>query len=154
MKKWEIHDNLPKGNLTFCHYPIPAARQNGILPPKKEKMMRIFDWATVPGHPVRPGVTRKAFTGEGALLLITELGPGSVESPHTHPFEQLVFVLEGDVEFTLGDEKRAVSAGSVFRIPPGTPHGASARGEKRCHILAVYGPPRPDCLPLCDYQKE
>ncbi|MBI3127022.1 MAG: cupin domain-containing protein [Candidatus Tectomicrobia bacterium] len=116
--------------------------------------MQIFHWDSVPSHPVRPGVSRKVFTGEGAMLLITEFGPGSTESPHTHPFEQLVFVLEGDVEFTLGGEKRAVPAGSVFRIPPGTPHGASALGGKRCRVLAVYGPPREDVLKYCDYQKE
>lgn len=116
--------------------------------------MRIFNWETVPSHPVRPGVSRRVFTGEGAMLLITEFGAGSTEAPHTHPFEQLVFVLEGAAEFTLGEEKRAVAAGAVFRIPPGTPHGASALGGERCRILAVYGPPRQDCLPYCGYQKE
>jgi quercetin dioxygenase-like cupin family protein len=116
--------------------------------------MRIFNWETVPSYPVRPGVSRRVFTGEGAMLLITEFGAGSTESPHTHPFEQLVFVLEGEAEFTLGEEKRAVAAGAVFRIPPGTPHGASALGRERCRILAVYGPPRQDCLLYCGYQKE
>lgn len=116
--------------------------------------MRIFDWATIPSYPLRPGVRRKVFTGEGAMLLMTEMDSGSTEAPHTHSFEQLVFVVEGDVEFTLGDRAHAVSAGSVFRIPPGTPHGASARGGKPCRLLAVYGPPRADCIPCCGYQKE
>ncbi|MEK6711199.1 MAG: cupin domain-containing protein [Nitrospinota bacterium] len=116
--------------------------------------MRFYDWDTIPRHPLRPGVTRRVFTGEGAMMLVTEFDAGSTESPHTHPFEQLVFVIEGEVDFDLNGTLHPLSAGAVFRIPPGTPHGASARGARRCRVLAVYGPPRPDCLPYCDYQKE
>ena len=116
--------------------------------------MNTYAWDTIPATEVRPGVTRKVFTGDGSMLVMTEVYPGAVESPHTHPFEQLVFVVEGSANFTLGEEKFAVSAGDVYRVPPETPHGAEVTGEGPCRLLAVYGPPREDYFVHCEYQKK
>lgn len=114
---------------------------------------KVFDWKTIPAVEVRPGVNRKVFTGEGAMLVVTEVAPGSQEAPHTHPFEQLVHVLEGKVRFTFGEEALALGPGSVLRVPAGTPHGARVEGETPGRLLAIYGPPREDYLAQCAYQR-
>lgn len=121
---------------------------------KEELNMEVYDWNIIPGEEVRPGVVRQVFTGKGSMLVMTEVAPGFQESPHEHPFEQLVYVVEGNVRFTLGDKEMDIEAGSVFRVPPRTPHGAQVSGSKPCRLLAVYGPPREDYLPHCEYQKD
>ncbi|MDA1000653.1 MAG: cupin domain-containing protein [bacterium] len=116
--------------------------------------MNTYAWDTIPATEVRPGVTRKVFTGEGSMLVMTEVHPGANEAPHTHPFEQLVFVVEGNANFTLGEKKIAIAAGSVFRVPPETPHGAEVTSKGPCRLLAVYGPRREDYLIHCEYQEK
>jgi quercetin dioxygenase-like cupin family protein len=44
---------------------------------------------------VRPGVTRRSFSGEGATLAWGTLSPGHEPRPHTHPHEQIVYIVSG-----------------------------------------------------------
>lgn len=44
------------------------------------------NWADLPWTEVRPGVRRKAFTGEGATFAMNELQPHHEPRPHKHPF--------------------------------------------------------------------
>ena len=47
------------------------------------------NWADLPWTDVRPGVRRKAFTGEGATFAMNELQPHHEPRPHKHPYEQI-----------------------------------------------------------------
>ena len=70
-----------------------------------------------------------------ANLTIGELvmQDGSALRLHTHPTDEAIFLLEGQVEMVVGDEHRVVVAGHTLLAPPGTPHrlinnsGAPAR---------------------------
>jgi quercetin dioxygenase-like cupin family protein len=53
---------------------------------------------------VRPGVTRRSFSGAGATLAWGTLSPGHEPRPHTHPHEQIVYIVSGHGQFTVGDE--------------------------------------------------
>lgn len=50
------------------------------------------NWADLPWTDVRPGVRRKAFTGEGATFAMNELQPHHEPRPHKHPYEQIAYV--------------------------------------------------------------
>ena len=53
---------------------------------------------------VRHGVSRRVFTGDGATLAWTTLEPGHTPRPHSHDYEQIVYIVSGRVRFTVGDE--------------------------------------------------
>lgn len=73
--------------------------------------------------------------GEGFYLRVrdtrpVEAAPGDVEDEHTHSTDEVVFVLEGDATYFLGDRQaRIVRAGQVVRIPAGVPHRYENRSD-------------------------
>ena len=54
------------------------------------------------------GVVLKPMWGDKIMMNIVELAPGSEVPLHSHPNEQAGIVLEGEFEFTIGEEKKTV----------------------------------------------
>ena len=49
--------------------------------------------------------------------------PGTTVARHSHPTaEQMMWIVEGDVAMTVGDETRVLGAGDVVVINPGVEH--------------------------------
>jgi quercetin dioxygenase-like cupin family protein len=92
----------------------------------------------------RSGVTRRAFSGDNATLAFTTLEPGHEPNPHSHPHEQIVYVLSGELRFVVGDEEAIVSPGSMLVIPPDTVHWAQTIGSEPAIDLSVFSPRRED----------
>jgi quercetin dioxygenase-like cupin family protein len=92
----------------------------------------------------RPGVTRKSFSGEGATLAWGELTPGHEPRPHTHPHEQIVYIVSGHGTFTVGEETTDVKQGDMLVVPPGALHYAIAAGHEPMVDLSVFNPRRDD----------
>lgn len=56
---------------------------------------------------------------------------------HTHnEHDEVVQVLDGECDITVGDETRLLKKGGTFFVPKGTPHGVGGTGT----LLSVYGP--------------
>ena len=74
------------------------------------------------------------------IQTIVELGPGVTSSRHTHPGEEVVYVLEGapleyDVE---GTPPVTLKPGDVLFIPAGAVHAAKNVGNRKGAELATY----------------
>jgi mannose-6-phosphate isomerase-like protein (cupin superfamily) len=67
-----------------------------------------------------------------------EFGP---VDPHVHPdkFDSF-YILEGELEFTIGDETVRVGPGSFVAAPPGVCHGFRNPGPRRARFLNVHAP--------------
>ncbi len=71
--------------------------------------------------------------------MIVELEPGTTAPRHSHPGEEIIYVLEGTWEYTLeGKPPVIVKAGEVLFIPAGTIHSARNVGTGRGRELATY----------------
>ena len=90
----------------------------------------------------RPGVRRSVFSGDGATLAFTTLDPGHTARPHSHPHEQIVYVLAGEVLFVVGDEEVVLHAGDMLVVPPGVEHWAETLGEVPALDLSIFSPRR------------
>jgi quercetin dioxygenase-like cupin family protein len=76
---------------------------------------------------------REAVVGRGDFL------PGGAIGKHTHPGEELAYVLEGQVVMEVeGKEPVTLKAGEVFFIPAGVVHAAKNAGKVPARILATY----------------
>ena len=115
--------------------------------------VNVYRWSDLPREKVRPGVTRTAFRGDNALMVMNWLEPGMEKRPHSHPFEQLAFVVSGRVRFEIGDEVVECGAGEVVRIPPDVVHCGEALGDEVALNLDVFAPLREDYLHLTAYQE-
>lgn len=114
---------------------------------------RVYRWSDLPTEKVRPGVTRAGFRGDNALMVMNWLEPGMEVRPHSHPFEQLVYILQGRVRFTVGDEVVEVGAGEVLRIPPDVVHCGEPVGDETAVNLDIFAPVRDDYRHLTEYQE-
>ena len=88
-------------------------------------------------------VTARTFWGEKMLMSLVELPAHSVVPLHSHPHEQVGVVLEGEVDFTIGGEKRRLKVGDMWVIPGGVEHMVEA-GDKPARALDIFSPVRED----------
>ncbi len=116
--------------------------------------MKTYDWESLAWEEVRPGVRRKGFRSANALLVLNELQPGMEARPHSHPFEQLVYILKGRVRFTVGDEVHELEPGGLCVIPPDATHFADVLGDEPALNLDIFSPVREDYLHLTEAQTE
>jgi quercetin dioxygenase-like cupin family protein len=104
--------------------------------------MKLASFDQLATTPVRDGVHRKVFTGEGATLAWTTLEPGHTPRPHSHDYEQIVYIVSGRVRFTVGDEEAIVGPGDMLVVPPGVEHWAETIGDEPALDLSIFTPRR------------
>jgi quercetin dioxygenase-like cupin family protein len=77
--------------------------------------------------------------GREAVMALAELPQGGATGRHTHPGEEISYVLEGSVIIEV-DGKPAMTkkAGEVFMIPAGTVHNAHNKGAGAAKVIATY----------------
>lgn len=70
------------------------------------------------------GVSRKVLAhSENVMAVEVHFETGAVGALHTHPHEQITYVLSGAFEFTIGDVTKVVRAGDTMYKEPGIEHG-------------------------------
>jgi quercetin dioxygenase-like cupin family protein len=87
------------------------------------------------------GVTAKVATGEKMMLSLVTLAPGAVVPTHSHPHEQMGFMVSGTMEFTIEGETRVFSGNEMYFVPGGVPHSAKG-GPGGAVALDAFTPPR------------
>jgi len=92
-----------------------------------------------------PGVHIYTTAGKNVMLSFVEFEPHAVVEWHEHPHEQAGLLLEGELEFFIGDEHAILKPGDMWRIPGGVRHKAVAR-EQPVRALDVFYPIREDYL--------
>lgn len=107
-------------------------------------------WDDMPKEELSPSIGRRIISGERAMIAHVYLAAGAVVPRHEHDNEQLTYILDGALEFTLGEEEetRVVRAGEVLLIPGGVPHSAVALEDTL--DVDVFAPPRQDWLDKSD----
>ncbi len=113
----------------------------------------LYNWNDLPNEVVRKGVSRSGFRGEDVLLVMNKIEPGMDINPHSHPFEQVVYIVEGRVRFHVGDDEMEAGPGSLIRIPPDVVHYAEPIGNEPALNLDVFAPIRDDYRHLVEYQE-
>ena len=105
-------------------------------------------WSSIPPEQLNPLLSRQFVTGSQAMLSRIQLAKGCIVPRHSHPNEQIAFILSGALRFSLGDESSAediiVRAGEVLVIPGNIPHSAEALEDT--DNLDIFAPPRQDWI--------
>jgi len=104
----------------------------------------VVDWGAIPWEPMREGIGRKVFSGQGATLQLARLQPGHAIRPHEHPYEQIVYILSGVVNFHVGEDVHRMAGGACMAIPPNVTHYAVVVGSEEVLNLDVFIPRRSD----------
>ncbi len=77
--------------------------------------------------------------GREAVVARVELAPGVFAGRHTHPGDEISYVMEGEGEILMqGHPTRKVKAGDGFVIPGGVIHDAHNTGSAPLKMIGVY----------------
>ena len=97
-------------------------------------------------QPQQPGVTRTdllrhdfGLSGREVIQVRVDFAPGVAFPPHSHPGEEIAYVIEGLLEYRLeGKPPVTLKAGEVLFIPAGTIHSAKNVDAGNAAELATY----------------
>jgi quercetin dioxygenase-like cupin family protein len=104
--------------------------------------MPFYKVEDLPAAEMMDGVLRRAVYLDNLMLTFFEFEPGRVIPEHAHPHEQISYVLEGEMVFTLGGQTRTLRAGEGATVPPNVSHGATFPGPAR--VMDAWHPVRED----------
>jgi len=77
--------------------------------------------------------------GREVIQVRVDLDPGVTFPLHSHPGEEIIYVLEGEWEYQVeGKGAMRLKAGEVLFIPAGVKHGAKNVGSGKGSELATY----------------
>jgi len=113
--------------------------------------VRHYKWEALPRERVTDKLERRIINGDRMMLTHVYLKKGCVVPMHQHENEQLTYVLEGSLRFTIGGDSQReimVRTGEVLHLPSNVPHAAVA--EEDTLDVDIFTPPRQDWLDKTD----
>lgn len=73
----------------------------------------------IPMEDLGEGISRKVLAHSDNMMSVeVHFEEGAIGAMHSHPHEQLTYVLSGEFEFTIGDEKKIVKTGDTMYKEP------------------------------------
>ena len=93
-------------------------------------------------HELAEGVTMRPLFGHAAMLNLIEFEPRARVPVHSHPHEQLGYVLEGTLVLEIAGVEHRLPPGHAYAIEGGVEHAAWS--DERCLVLDVFHPVRED----------
>jgi len=110
------------------------------------KVQNYFFNKDIPFEDLGDGLKRKILAYHEELMMVEVFfEKGAVGELHSHPHEQITYVLEGEFEFTIGGKKQIVKAGDSMFKEPDVLHGTICLQKGR--LLDIFHPHREDFLP-------
>ena len=105
-------------------------------PPKGVKAGKgayLFEMASVNsvmGGPDYSTAKGSLVEGERFMMGLMRMPKGTGAAPHSHPNEQWVYIIEGDLAFEVDGVKGLARPGSLLYFPPNAVHGTRASRER------------------------
>ena len=94
----------------------------------------------IPSKEIMPGYHGKLVHSESMTWVFWDVEKGAEVLEHRHINEQIMHVVEGDFEFTLGGETAIYKAGDVVVVPSNVPHSGKALSP--CKLMDIFNPVR------------
>jgi unsaturated pyranuronate lyase len=93
-----------------------------------------------------PGLMRRVLAHNASMMMVEHrMDDGWVGARHSHPHDQMVYVMRGKIRFVCGHETFEASAGDSFVLRGGIEHQAFALEPSAA--LDIFTPCREDYLP-------
>ncbi len=90
-----------------------------------------------------PGVLRRTLSyGQRLMVVQVTLDEGVVVPVHSHPNEQITYIIEGRLSMEVGGQTHVLGPGDSLLLPGGVGHGAIAMEPTL--VVDTFSPPRED----------
>lgn len=80
-----------------------------------------------------------ALGSENSALVYFELAPGKSLGRHTDSVEEVLLILAGTVDVTVGEEQGRLSQGELALVPTMAPHDLRNVGQETAKVLGFFG---------------
>ncbi len=101
---------------------------------------RDIDWKAV-----EEGIRMKVLSyGENLMMTMVKFKKGTTAPMHSHPHEQISYILEGKFVYRIGGEEKIMERGDSVYVPSNAKHNVTALEDGI--ILDVFTPIRRDFL--------
>ena len=90
------------------------------------------------------GISRQVLAGAKLLVAAVTVQAGCTVARHSHPHEQIGYVVSGRAVFTVGDAQREVGPGAMYTIPGGEEHSVTVISDGPAVFVDVFTPVRED----------
>ncbi|MGX1929860.1 cupin domain-containing protein [Flagellimonas sp. 2504JD4-2] len=94
----------------------------------------------IPSKEIMPGYHGKMVHSETMTWAFWDVEEGAEVPAHHHVHEQIMHVLEGTFQFTVGGKTDIHNPGDVVIIPSNVPH--SGKALTACKLMDVFNPVR------------
>jgi quercetin dioxygenase-like cupin family protein len=122
--------------------------ETGRAESSSEGTVKHVSWSDVPVESMNPLLDRQLIVGEQIMVARVLLKKGCVVPMHSHVNEQIAYMEQGALKFTVNGEDIVVRAGEFLCIPPNVPHQAVALEDTV--DIDIFTPPRADWLNKTD----
>jgi quercetin dioxygenase-like cupin family protein len=94
-----------------------------------------------------PGKNYRKIKAYNKNMMLVEVffNEGAVGEVHTHPHDQATYCLEGEFEFTVGDEVKVIGVGDTIYMPSNILHGCKLLSKKG-RLMDIFSPMREDFI--------
>lgn len=110
--------------------------------------MGIVKSAEVTPEVIAQGRTRYLAHLSNLMMVVIDFREGpspKLDPPHSHPHEQISYVVSGEINLLLGKEVTHLSSGDIFTVPPNIPHAIQLLTES-ARLIDSFSPIREDFL--------
>jgi len=92
---------------------------------------------------------------EKLLVVRVHMPPGKAHEFHRHPeSEEVIYIVEGQAEQWVGEEKHQLGPGESAHIPVDVVHGTYNDSDEQLTFLAILSPAKTDGPMLVDMSQE
>ena len=106
---------------------------------RRASLMR---WDELAQEKVTEMVSRRVISAGRQTMAQVWFKRGALVARHAHDSEQVTYVLDGALRWTVDGEDLVVRAGEVVVIPSGAPHQVEALDDAL--VISTYSPARTD----------
>ena len=100
--------------------------------------MNFFKKSDLKARQVLEGITLRAVSGNKTMMTFFEFEPNAVIPSHKHPHEQITYVIEGEMEFTVEGKTRGLKKGDGVVIYSNQEHSARILDKPTKAVDAWY----------------
>jgi quercetin dioxygenase-like cupin family protein len=85
---------------------------------------------------------RLASEGESPITVVEDTSSDTEPAPlHSHPWDELVYVLAGEMSLTCGDDTKVGGPGTLASLPRGVPHTLHVTRPPARFLMITIGAP-------------
>jgi mannose-6-phosphate isomerase-like protein (cupin superfamily) len=135
---WSVENPGPEELVVVS---VRAPRADGAEPTRRKVTVRYADQPVLPASPNRE--FRYLVNEDAGCLDVTQFVgviPSGRAPFHSHTYDEVVYVVEGDGMLHLGGKDTPLSPGSCIHLPPLVMHCLENVGTRPMRVLGVFHP--------------